>query len=227
MVIAYDIDIEEAWNAGISLTGDFNLGQKDLKLSIDFFNTNFINQIVTDLDATTDEVRFYNLDGKSYSNVLQLEASFKPAEGLDILAAWRWNDVMMTIDGNLISKPLTSRYRGLLTASYLTRLRKWQYDYTLQINGPGRVPSTASNPEEYRRPSSFGTYPVMNLQVTRNLKRWQIYAGAENLLDYRQHDPIIAANDPFGEYFDASLIWGPVHGRKIYGGFRFMINREL
>ncbi|MCU0409007.1 MAG: TonB-dependent receptor [Bacteroidales bacterium] len=227
MVIAPDLEIEEAWNAGISLAGNFSIGNKDLRLSADFFNTNFLNQIVTDLDATTDEVRFYNLDGKSYSNVFQVEASFKPLEGLDLLAAWRWNDVMMTIDERLLSKPLTSRHRGLFTASYLTRLRKWQYDYTLQVNGPGRVPSTAANPEEYRRPDSFGTYPVMNFQVTRYLKRWQFYAGAENLLNYKQHDPIIAANDPFGEYFDASLIWGPVHGRKIYGGFRFMINREL
>jgi hypothetical protein len=38
--------------------------------------------------------------------------------------------------------------------------------------------------------------------------------------------PIIAAEDPFGEYFDSGLVWGPIHGRKIYAGFRFAINRE-
>jgi len=133
----------------------------------------------------------------------------------------------MTIDGILRTKPLSSKYKGLFTASYITRLRKWQYDYTLQINGPGRVPSTTSNPDPYNRPDSFKAFTIMNGQVTRNFKKWQLYAGFENLLDFRQHMPIIDAENPFSGYFDSGLIWGPVHGRKIYAGFRFNINREI
>ncbi len=41
-----------------------------------------------------------------------------------------------------------------------------------------------------------------------------------------QHNPVIAADNPFSEYFDAAMIWGPVHGRKIYAGFRFAIDRK-
>ena len=227
MMIANDLKIEEAWNAGASLTGHIDLFGKEIRLSTEFFHTGFVNQIIADLDADVDEVRFYNLGGRSYSNVLQFEASVQPVQGLDLLAAWRLNDVMMTIDDVLMTKPLASRYKGLFTASWLTRLRKWQFDYTLQINGPGRIPSTISNPEEYRMPDSFKAFPVMNAQVTRNFKRMHIYAGVENLLDYTQHMAIIDANDPFGEYFDSSLIWGPVHGRKIYGGLRFFLNREM
>lgn len=227
MMIANDLKIEEAWNAGASLTGHIDLFGKEIRLSTEFFHTGFVNQIIADLDADVNEVRFYNLRGRSYSNVLQFEASVQPVQGLDLLAAWRLNDVMMTIDDVLMTKPLASRYKGLFTASWLTRLRKWQFDYTLQINGPGRIPSTISNPEEYRMPDSFKAFPVMNAQVTRNFKRMHIYAGVENLLDYTQHMAIIDANDPFGEYFDSSLIWGPVHGRKIYGGFRFFLNREM
>jgi hypothetical protein len=152
--------------------------------------------------------------------------AFEPAEGLDLLAAWRWNDVKSTYDGTLMTKPLSSRYKGLFTLSYLTHLRKWQFDYTYQLNGPGRVPSTAANPEEYRREESFKAFSIMNLQITRNFKKLQIYVGSENLLDFTQHMPIIAAEDPFGEYFDSGLVWGPIHGRKIYAGFRFAINRE-
>jgi outer membrane receptor for ferrienterochelin and colicin len=226
MIIADDLMIEQAWNSGISLTGTLPLFGRDLKLSSEFFHTNFVNQIITDLDANVDEVRFYNLQGKSYSDVFQFEVSGQVIDRLDLMAAWRWNDVNMTIDGSLRSKPLMSRYKGLFTASYLSRLRKWQYDFTLQLNGPGRIPSTSSNPEEYQRADSFDAYTVVNGQVTRNFKKWQIYAGAENLLDFSQHMPLIAAEDPFGEYFDSSLIWGPIHGRKIYGGFRFFINRN-
>lgn len=227
MMIANDLKIEEAWNTGVSLSGHVDIRGKEIKLSTEFFHTGFVNQIIADLDADVNEVRFYNLNGKSYSNVLQFEASFQPVEGFDLLAAWRINDVMMTIDDVLRTKPLASRYKGLLTASYLTRLRKWQFDYTLQVNGPGRIPSTMDNPENFRMPDSFDAFPVMNAQITRNFKKFHVYAGVENLLDFTQHMAIIDANDPFGEYFDSSLIWGPVHGRKIYAGFRFLINRDI
>jgi outer membrane receptor for ferrienterochelin and colicins len=226
MIIVNNLNIEEAWNSGLSITGNIPVAAKVLKLSAEYFHTGFRKQIIVDMDADVHEVRFYNLNGKSYSNVLQIEASGQPVEGLDLLAAWRWNDVKMTIDGLLREKPLSSRYKGLFTASWLTHLRKWQYDYTLQLNGPGRVPSTASNPVAYIRETTFNAYTVMNAQVTRNFKKWHLYAGVENLTNFRQKNPIIAADDPFGNYFDTSLIWGPVHGRKIYAGFRFMLNRE-
>lgn len=226
IMIDPDLDIEEAWNAGINLTGYLHFGGREMRLTGEFYRTDFLKQIVTDLDASVDEVRFYNLDGRSLSNVFQLETQMEPVTGLNITAAWRWNDVRQTIDGVLREKPLSSRYKGLLTASYTTRLRKWQFDYTLQYNGPGRIPSTMVNPEAYRRHEVFSAYPVMNAQITRYFRTWSIYAGSENLTGYRQHDPIIATDDPFGNYFDAAMIWGPVHGRKIYAGFRFAINRQ-
>lgn len=39
-----------------------------------------------------------------------------------------------------MEKPLTSKYKGLLTASYQTPLGLWQFDVTLQLNGGGRMP---------------------------------------------------------------------------------------
>ena len=222
-----NLDIEEAWNSGMSLSSSIPYGGKILKLSAEVFRTSFLRQIIIDMDANPDEVRFYNLDGKSYSNILQLEASSSIFEGFELLAAWRWNDVRMTIDGMLREKPLASRYKGLLTASWLTHLRKWQFDYTLQLNGPGRIPSTASNPEQYRGPETFKAYTVMNAQVTYNFRKWNVYIGSENLTGFRQSNPIIASEDPFGEFFDSSLIWGPVHGRKLYAGFRVFFNRDV
>jgi outer membrane receptor for ferrienterochelin and colicins len=227
MIIANNLNIEEAWNTGFSVTGNIPLHDKELKFSAEYFHTSFLKQIIVDMDADIDEVKFYNLNGKSYSNVFQVEASSTIFEGFDLMAGWRWNDVKMTIDGILREKPLSGRYKGLVSLSWLTHLRKWQFDYTFQLNGPGRIPSTDSNPEPFRRPDSFNAYPLMNFQVTRNFRRWYLYAGAENLTNFKQHNPIIASEDPFGEFFDSGLIWGPVHGRKIYAGFRFLLNRDI
>lgn len=225
MVIAPDLGAEEALTSGLSITRYETVAGNELRLSAEYFRTDFRNQVVVDLDASVDEVRFYNLVGKSFSNVVQLEASYRPVPGLDLLAAWRWMDVRTTIDGQLREKPLTSRYRGLFTASYLGRLRKWQYDYTLQVNGPGRIPSTAGNPAEHRLAESFRAYTITNAQITRFFKNFELYIGGENLFNFTQPHPIISAGNPFGDHFDGSLVWGPVMGRKIYTGFRFLINR--
>jgi hypothetical protein len=52
---------------------------------------------------------------------------------------------------------------------------------------------------------------------------WSVYVGVENITNFRLSSPIIGANDPFGPYFDSSMVWGPVFGRMFYGGFRYRI----
>jgi outer membrane receptor protein involved in Fe transport len=102
-------------------------------------------------------------------------------------------------------------------------MNKWQFDFTTQFNGPSRIPTTAGNPSEYQRGTSAPSYTIINAQVTKYFKKWNVYLGGENLLNYKQEDPIIAADDPFGKYFDSSMIWGPVSGMNIYLGLRFTL----
>jgi hypothetical protein len=65
---------------------------------------------------------------------------------------------------------------------------------------------------------------MMNAQVTKDMgSRWSAYVGVENLNNFKLKDPILAANDPFGPYFDTSMVWGPVFGRMWYGGFRYRV----
>lgn len=225
MDIADDLNIEEAWNSGGSITSYYQLAGNELRITADFYHTKFINQVVTDLDRDVNSVYLYNLDGKSISNVAQLEVQWEPLSRLDLLTAFRWNDVRMTTDGRLQQRALTSKYKGLLSGSYLSYLRKWQYDATLSLNGPGRIPSTEDNPPLYQRPEKFEPYVLVNAQLTRKFKYLDIYLGVENITNFRQEDPVISADNPFGDQFDASLVWGPVMGRLVYGGIRISINR--
>jgi hypothetical protein len=146
--------------------------------------------------------------------------------GLETKFAFRLTDVRYDLNQQLVTKPLVSRYKGLIVASYQTPLKKWQFDVTWQLNGPGRIPSTASNPEPFRMEETFDAYQVINLQITKYFKTWEVYVGAENLTDFRQMHAVIGGDQPFDEYFDSSLIWGPLHGRKLYLGFRYRIARE-
>ena len=96
----------------------------------------------------------------------------------------------------------------------------------MQWLGEQRIPSTNNNAEANRRPLMSPQFVLFNGQITHNLnKRLALYIGVENALNYRQENPIIAADNPFGNEFDASMIWGPVFGRIIYGGLRWKLEK--
>lgn len=211
---------EQAFNAGLNLTQYVDLMGRELRLSAEVYHTRFMNQLILDLDQDAQAVYIYNLDGKSYSIAYQAEASYELIERLDMTLAFRYNDVKMTTNDELQYKALLNRYKGLVTLSYATREKTWQFDFTTQFNGTSRIPVTAGNPPEYRRNTSAPAYTIINAQVTKYFKKWNIYLGGENLTNFKQENPIIAADQPFGQYFDSSLIWGPVSGMNIYAGIR-------
>jgi len=37
----------------------------------------------------------------------------------------------------------------------------------------------------------------------------------------KQNNPVISASDPYGAYFDSSMVWGPIFGRMTYLGIRW------
>ena len=217
--------MEDAWNYGINLTKSITFGWRDLILQADFYRTDFVNQIVLDRDADAHQVRIYNLDGKSYSNSAQIEANCEIFKDFDLTLAFRYNDVKMTINDTLREKPFVNRYKGLVTMSYAPGT--WQFDFTTQFNGDSRVPDLSGNAtavahgQDIRR-SPF--YVIMNAQVMKKLgKCWEIYIGGENLTNYTQKYPIISAENPTSEDFDASMVWGPLSGMRAYLGVRFSI----
>ena len=229
MRIADNLDQEEAWNTGLNLSFYIPVAGKELTLNGEWYYTNFIKQVVVDMDSNPHEVSFYNLDGESYSNSFQLEATYPFFRGFTMTAAYRYTDAQTDYRNTegityRMKKPLVSDYKGLLTASYQTPLKKWQFDVTSQFNGGGRMPEASKSNPLWNR--EFKAYTVVNAQITKYFRQWSVYIGGENLFDYTQDMPVIDAMNPRGENFDSSMIYGPVHGRKLYVGVRFNIGRD-
>jgi outer membrane receptor for ferrienterochelin and colicins len=222
IVFSEEFRAEEAWNYGFNYTHIFPLaGERDVTVGVDFYRTDFINQVIADLDRSVSMVVFNNLDGRSYSNSFQTDIAIQPLNGFEIFTAYRLDDVKTTINGSLVESPMISRHKGLLTLSYSTRFEKWRFDMTNQLNGPKRIPDTRESPELYRMPEYSPSYYILHAQITRKFRTMDLYFGGENLTNFKQHNPIIAANDPFGNYFDSSMIWGPFMGRMLYAGIRY------
>lgn len=220
---AYGLKPEVAWNKGISVDQKFKLFTRSGSLSVEYFRNDFNDQVVVDLEDPR-TVSFYNLEGKSYSNSFQTELTVEPLRKLNVRLAYRYFDVNTTYSGNLLKKPFTAKHRGFVNVGY--EFDGWKLDYTINYNGRKRFPSTIGNPVGYQREANAPAYVLMNAQISKTLGKnsnVDLYIGAENLTDYFQRDVIIAVDQPFSPYFDASLIWGPVTGRMFYSGVRFTI----
>ncbi|WP_029903591.1 TonB-dependent receptor [Prevotella sp. 10(H)] len=221
--IANDLKQESAWNYGASVSFHIPINNEELTISGEWYRTDFDNQVVTDIDSNPHAVMFYNLQGKSYANSFQVEASYPLFKGFNILGAYRWMNAKTNYGGKLMKKPLVSDYKALATASYETKLRKWVFDFTAQFNGGGRMPTPdAVNPLWN---TTFDSFTILNAQITKNFRDWSIYIGAENITDFKQKNSIISPENPFGDSFDATMVWGPTMGRKFYVGLRYAIGK--
>ncbi len=222
--LPYGLEAEVAWSYGLNFAQGFKLGQAASVFKLDYYHTRFTNQVVVDLDRNPQEVHFYNLDGDSWSNSFQAQLDLEPVERFDIRLAYRINDVQTTYSDELLPRPMVAKHRAFINMAYSTK-DLWTFDITWSWQGAKRIPSTESNPESYRMEAYSPAFSLVNLQLGKTLfQRLELYAGVENLFGFVQEDPILASEDPFGPWFDSSLIWGPIFGRKFYAGLRFRIN---
>jgi outer membrane receptor for ferrienterochelin and colicins len=223
----YGLRPEKGWNYGLNFTKKFKINYRDAYVTIDVYRTDFEDQVVVDMDWNPRELLIYNLRGPSYSNTMQFEFNMEPKKRFFLKTAYRYVDTRVQYREGLLQKPLVSMHRAFVNLSYETRDRHWQFDATTQYNGSKRLPSTHDNPAEYRRPDNSPGFFNQLGQITYVTKistaDFHVYIGVENLFNYKQEDPIVGVNEPFGKFFDAGMVWGPIYGRMLYAGLRLKI----
>jgi len=238
---------ERSLNTGLTTVFDIPVGKRNLQISAEYYFTNFFDGMMVDLDASPNSITFCNLSdipgARSFSHTAQIEASMEVLRGWTVTAAFRYNDVRQTslnaATGNyeLREKTLQNKFKGLVTMSYVTPLKKWQFDVTAQFNGPGRMPDGLALDDRTQYYTSNGNiyhkwYPQLLAQITKYWRTCSLYLGAENMTNFTQQRPILGTYDAQGQVqmdysapFDASMVWAPTAGWKIYLGFRWALDR--
>ena len=251
---------ERSMNTGISTVFYIPIDKRELQLSGEYYYTNFLDGVIADIDSDLHHVYLYNLSdvegAKYFSHNWQVEANMEILRGWTLTAAFRYTDVKHTSFNTsanawqLRDKPLQNKFKGIITTSYQTPLKTWQFDLTAQFNGEGRMPDgfvvrtgsqqyTVHNGQIYHK-----WYPQLLGQVTKFFRTWSIYLGAENMTNFTQDNPIVGERlsvgdkamrhggtsagfvNPYSSNYDASMIWAPIHGWKLYLGFRWALERE-
>lgn len=219
----YGLDQEVSWNIGLNLRQTFILKDRELILTLDGYHTRFEQQVVVDYDQSPREVRFYNLDGRSYSNNFQGQIDYALLRNFDLRIAYRFSDVRTDFRQGRLERPFVARHRAFVNLAYATE-NDWAFDLTVNWQGAKRIPSTEANPAAFQLPGRSPDFVMTNVQISKSWQdRFDLYLGVENLFDFVQENPILGADDPFGPYFDSSLVWGPIFGRMAYAGLRFTI----
>ena len=220
--------LEDAWVLGGNVTYYLPIGVSDgAYVGFDYFRTQFKDQLIADYENIAGGIDFYMLDGKSFTNTYQVDFSVEPVKRFTLTATFRYTDAKLTMAGRgLRERPMTSRYKGVLNLQYATNLNKWIFDFTASVNGPCRL-------YDFMGGGLSPVYPLLYAQVTHRMKGCDIYIGGENLTNFRQSDVLLGSAisdpsravkvDPASSSFDASCIWGPLMGIKIYAGIRITI----
>ena len=218
IMIDNKLDMEQAWTYGANLTGYFKLGYGERSsISFDYFRTDFQKQVLVDQERNTEFVWFYNLNGSSFTNTFQVDLMLEPIERLSLLTTFRYTDARVHLEGQgVVERPLMNKFKGVFNVQYATRMNIWTFDATAQLNGPSRLPRFVN--DDYSP-----IYPMFYAQITRKFRSLDVYVGGENLGNYKQPLPIINSEHPFSQDFNATVIWGPLMGIKVYAGLRFTI----
>ena len=246
-----DLAQERTMNTGVSTVFYIPIGKRELQLSGEYYYTKFLDGVIADTDSRLHHVILYNMhdveEAQYFSHNWQVEATMEILRGWTMTAAFRYTDVKQTTfnskanEYQLRDKPLQNKFKGIVTTSYQTPLKTWQFDLTAQFNGPGRMPDRFVIPDGSQQYFTADGqvyhkwYPQLLGQITKFFRTWSIYLGAENMTNFTQDNPIVGSTvehkdyhlvDPSSNTYDASMIWAPIHGWKLYLGFRWSLERE-
>jgi outer membrane receptor for ferrienterochelin and colicins len=222
---------ESAWNYGLNFTKNFKIDMNEGNFAIDLYRTDFENQLVADLDVNARTIVINNLDGgKSYSKSLLATVNYDVLPRFEVRLAAKFTDVQQTTNGILQQKILQPQFRALLNLHYETFDKDWNFNVVTHFIGEQRLPEvvleqgySAAIPQ-YRLNKKSPAFFTMAAQVNKKFgKRWELYAGGENLTNYTQTNPILFANDPQNPAFDAATVFAPLVGVMGYVGVRYVV----
>jgi len=217
---------EESWNTGVSFLHKFELFDRQAVINTDYYYTYFENQLVVDRDFSARQLLFYNLDGESTAHSLQADFQMEPLKGLGMKFSYKYQVVETDYLEGKLQKPLIPEHRALVNLGYTSPDGNWYFDVTANYYGVSRLPDTQKNPENLQLDAESENFLLFNTQVTRTFGNFEIYAGSENLGNFIQADAIVDAENPFGDFFDASMIYAPLNGRTFYAGVRYNFEKQ-
>ena len=244
VVLLDDLNPERSWNANLNFVQKFFL-KKGAIIDFDFslFTNHFSNKIIPDYYTDPNKIIYDNLDGRSISNGLSLNANLLAHGGLRVNLGATYIDTYAEENSIKTIPYLTERFQGVWKVE-----KKWItndiiLDFTGTITGALKLP-TLSNLDP--RPSYSDPFSILNIQLT---KIWnnsvESYGGIKNILNFtpprnsiaRSFDPfdrqvafdsngnaLPTPDNPYALTFDPTYVYTSNQGIRFFFGLRWKYN---
>ncbi|MEC8397551.1 MAG: TonB-dependent receptor, partial [Bacteroidota bacterium] len=244
VVLLEDLNPERSWNANLNFVQNFFLKKGaiiDFDLSL--FTTHFSNKIIPDYDTDPNKIIYDNLDGRSISNGLSLNANLLVQGGVRVNLGATYIDTYAEENGIKTMPYLTERFQGVWKVE-----KKWIpndliLDFTGTFTGRMRLPTLGDLDP---RPSYSDPFSILNIQLT---KIWnnsvESYGGIKNILNFtparnsiaRSFDPfdrqvafdgsgnaLPTPDNPYALTFDPTYVYTSNPGIRFFFGLRLKYN---
>lgn len=216
---------EVSWNFGSSIVYDFFIRKLKNTFTLDYYRTQFVNQLIIDRDVSIHELYFKNVQGESFSNTIQAELALALTKTFDFRLTYKHLDVKAPFNGIVKEQVMVQKHRWLMNLAFKSKNKKWESNVSFILNGQMRMTMVSLSGGVETKNSRTPSYPIINGQITYIYKKWDFYIGGENLGNFKIKYTIIDPSNPFGSYFDATCAWAPVFGTVIYGGIRYKLKQ--
>lgn len=238
---------EQSYNANLNYTKKiYQESGKFINLEATAFYTYFTNRIVPDYETDFNKIIYDNLKGHAVSRGLSLNADLNHSSGVKLILGATLMDNTLTENDVRKHQLLTENFTGTWAISYRIRNSNLLLDYTGNVYSPMHLPLLgALDPRKLRSP----WWSIQNMQITYDgLKKWEIYAGIKNLLNWtpnrgnpfliaRSHDPfdqyvvfdpssqaVATPENPYALTFDPTYVYAPNQGIRGFMGVRFKLD---
>ncbi len=215
---------EKAWNYGVSFMKNFMMLQYPATLVMDYFETQFLSQVLVDRDRSATEIYINSVHGKEAgkTRIAQIDLNGYFHRRLTFKISYRWIQSKQWLNNQFQQQPMQSVHRAIGALQYQTR-NKWYFDAICQFNSRKRLPYYSAT-NHLQHPGYSPNYWIVNLQVRKTIsQKFEWYFGGENLANVSQHHPVIQWQNPAANDFDSGYAWGPTNGITVYTGLRWSI----
>ncbi|MFN8775651.1 MAG: TonB-dependent receptor plug domain-containing protein [Flavobacteriales bacterium] len=217
VVIEENLRPEVSWSLSSDASWIFHTGARGISgFSVNTFATRFGNKILPDYHTDPDLLVYRNLDGKGYVYGFNADAHYARGERFRIAAGVTWHEVYeLEPDGSRTWQVFTPRWSG--NGSLFWRLsNSMEVSWNVKWTGSMTLPEVV---DIIPRPLQSEPFALHHIQWRyRTSFGIECWIAIRNLLDSTQPSPLIGADQPFGESFDASYVYGPLQGRNMVMG---------
>jgi hypothetical protein len=213
---------EISWNVGGSIASEFQLFNRKATITLDGYYTWFERQLNIDRDVSQAAIVFSYIENQSTALACQAELDWVLSKQFSLRGAYKFLSVQSIYDGTMQQQTMIPTHRLLFTTLWTSKNKRLQADLTANIVGPMRMPHNHSAAGMAFSP----WYPYLFGQVSYQWKHIKAYIGIENILNIKQANPIISAQDPQDPSFDATMVWGPITGINVYGGITYSLKQK-